>query len=392
MKSLIVQSDMSMMLNTDCPNFKEIVESVIKFSEIQQSLDTLFIFKVTEISIWNAIELSITKNELIATLEKYSMYSLSTPFKTKIDSWFSTYGVATLEKFESNKIILKISNDLVRKSISKIRNIKNSLLEETTDGIIFSDVLRGEVKSQLAQNGFSVKDLIGSIPGKTLNFSLNAILSLRDYQEESSQAVYDASNGVVVLPCGSGKTVVGINLMYLCQTETLIITNSTASVAQWKESLLKFTSLTEEEISCYNSDNKRISKVTITTYSMIAYRKGSSFPHFDKFKGLGWGLLILDETHLMPADLFRIVSSFQACVRLALTATFVREDNREKEIFTLIGPKRYEKPFALPEMIHGCRLAGEMEKEDNLAWVSRESRFRRIRFFSRFSRQPCFWD
>jgi DNA excision repair protein ERCC-3 len=352
MKSLIVQSDFSLMLQTSDSNFESLKDELIIFSEMDQSPDSVYIYKITDLSIWNAISMGVDKQYILDVLDKNSKYPVPKNVIEGINNWYSKYGVVSLDKYNSECYLLEVNNTDLKSKISKIKDITNYVHQDMGNGFLIKNNYRGEIKSILMKNNISVHDKVGFSSGDPLKFSMREThltkgfkLEVRDYQEDSSQAIYLAGAGCITLPCGSGKTMVGTNLAVKCQTTTLIVTNSSASVKQWKQTLLDFTTLTDDQISCYTAKNKTIAPVTICTYNMIAYRYKKEYIHFNKLIEKNWGLLILDEVHLMPAAMFRIVASFQSSRRLALTATFVREDNRERDIFTLIGPKRYEKPW-----------------------------------------------
>jgi DNA excision repair protein ERCC-3 len=342
---------MTVILNTSEPSFDFIKDELIKFCEIEQSPDKMFIFKITNLSIWNAISMGITKSFATNTLDKYSKYPVPEKVINQVNNWFDSFGIVDLYEFDQNHLVIK-SNSKILNDIEKNKNAKNLICETKPFGFLIKKHHRGEIKHALMKSNISVKDHIGFSSGKPLSFKLREThrtkgfkIEIRDYQEESSQAVFVAGAGTVTLPCGSGKTPTGLMLAIKTQCSTLIVTNSAASVKQWKQTLLDFTDLKEDQISCYTASNKNVAPVTICTYNMIAYNKGGEFVHYNKISQEDFGLLILDEVHLMPANMFRVVASFQACRRLALTATFVREDGREKDIFTLIGPKRYDKPW-----------------------------------------------
>lgn len=338
-KPLIVQSDLSIMLETSHPLFNEVKDKVIRFSEITQSPDSIYIFQISSLSIWNAVANGVRKKEIYDTLNEYSSTGIPKSLIEKVESWYDSYGAVTLEKHSDEHYLLRAPA-----SIKKIKGI-NPFISEIEQGFLIRYNHRGEIKSILSKNGIPVDDKIGVTQGEPLSLTLNDSLEVRDYQSESAAAVYASGNGTVVLPCGSGKTIVGIKLMSLCQTSTLIVTNSDASVKQWKKTILATTSLTDKEVGTYDSDNKGVKQVTILTYNMLGYRHKGEFHHFKTIMSRNWGLVICDEVHLMPAAMFRIVSSLQSAVRMALTATFIREDGRETDIFTLIGPKRYDKPW-----------------------------------------------
>ena len=342
-KLLIVQSDFSMMLETSHPEFVTIRNDIIKFSEIQQAPEFIHIFKITDLSIWNAAAMGTTQEYILNTLEKYSQYEIPSNVLTQVKAWYVKYGAVELEyeNYSSDRILLKATPEYTNEIETELKSL---IIDKTNAGFIIENTQRGPVKNKLLQIGLPVKDNLGFTKGNPLNVNLKSTTQLRGYQKEAAENIHTSGHGTVILPCGSGKTIVGINLVTLTKTSTLIVTNSQTSVSQWKESLLKFTDISEDDIAIYG-DNKEIKAITITTYNMVAYKNKNEFVHFNKFEKANFGLLICDEVHLMPADMFRIVASLQALKRLALTATFVREDGKEKEIFTLIGPKRYDKPW-----------------------------------------------
>jgi len=351
-KSLIVQSDNTIMLQTSDPMFSEVKDTLIKFAEMKQSPDTIYIYEITALSIWNAIAMGIDREFIFKTLNENSKFPVPLSVTDHINKWFDTYGIVDLENHDDKHFFLRVVDTELKLKLKSNAAVASLLVKETENGFLIRYNHRGEIKSVLMKSNISVHDTVGYSSGEPLEFKIRDThrtagfdIEVRYYQEESCSAVNSAGNGTVVLPCGSGKTMVGIRFAEMCQTTTLIVTNSAASVKQWKQSLLDFTDLTEDQISCYDSDNKVFAPVTICTYHMLAYRYKKEFIHFDRFIKENWGALILDEVHLMPANMFRIVASFQATKRLALTATFIREDGREKDIFTLIGPKRYDKPW-----------------------------------------------
>lgn len=341
MNKLMIQDNFTAILKKGS-NYQEIMDELIKFSEVKQSSDELSIVAFTSIAIWNAIEVGLTKEHILGTLSKYS-YNVPSKLENQISLWFERYGAMALKVFDEKRIILTTSSEDLKKEVRRIKKIKQYLELESKEGFIFSNSSRGEIKSILVQKDILVKDTIGYTKGISLPFQMK--IEVRGYQEDSAQMVIRSGAGIVCLPCGAGKTVVGLRAMSLNQTSTLIVTNSQASVKQWKLSLLKFTSLTEDQISTYDKDNKEIRPVTITTYNMLAYKNKGELVHFNKFLSENWGLLICDEVHLFPADMFRVVASLQSIKRLGLTASFIREDGREKEILSLLGPIRFNKPW-----------------------------------------------
>jgi DNA excision repair protein ERCC-3 len=210
----------------------------------------------------------------------------------------------------------------------------------------------------LIRAGWPVQDEAPLAVGESLDIVLRgeSLAGLpfapRDYQAEAARAVLGSGGpgtgyGVVALPCGSGKTVVGILIMSLLKTNTLILTPNVAAVHQWIEELLDKTGLGREQIAEYSGDSKSVAPVTIATYQIITWRphRDSDFPHFRLFRERQWGLIIYDEVHLLPAPVFRVTAELQAVRRLGLTATLIREDGAEDAVFSLVGPKRYDVPW-----------------------------------------------
>jgi len=340
------------MLQTSDPMFDKVKDELIKFSEMKLSPDTMYVYEITALSIWNAITIGIEREYIFKILNENSKFPVPLNVIDHINNWYNTYGIVDLEAHDDKHFFLKVIDPSIRKKLKDNATVSPLLCEDKEKGFLIRYNHRGEIKSALMKNNISVHDQVGYTAGEPLAFKIRDVhltkgfdIEVRYYQEESCSAVYSAGNGVIVLPCGAGKTMCGLRFAEMCQSTTLIVTNSAASVKQWKQAFLEFTDLTEDDISCYDSDNKVFGKVTICTYNMLAYRYKGEFIHFNRFIQQNWGVLILDEVHLMPANMFRIVASFQATKRLALTATFVREDGREKDIFTLIGPKRYDKPW-----------------------------------------------
>lgn len=352
MKPLIVQSDLSIMLSTSEDLFHEVKNEIIKFAEITSSPDSIYIFKITSLSIWNAIALGVTKEFISETLNKYSKHAVPKNVIDQVNSWYKQYGVVELDEYDEDYFVVVAKNLKTRDKIKSNKDIFRLVTNEVREGFLIKKHYRGEIKHVLMKYDISVNDKLGFTAGEPLDFKMRDThrkagfeIKVRDYQEDSSVLCYEAGSGTVILPCGAGKTPTGLRFMILNQKTTLIVTNSDASVKQWKQTLLDFTTLKEDQISCYTAKNKVVAPVTICTYNMIAYRNKGEFPHFNNIIKNNWGTLVLDEVHLMPARLFRIVASFQASRRLALTATFVRGDGRERDIFTLIGPRRYDKPW-----------------------------------------------
>ncbi|MGL4987382.1 MAG: DNA repair helicase XPB, partial [Treponemataceae bacterium] len=206
--------------------------------------------------------------------------------------------------------------------------------------------------------GWPVKDEVPLRDGEPFDIAIREQclsgkpLDIRDYQKNAAQALLGNGGagtgyGTIVLPCGAGKTVVGMYVMSQLKTNTLIVTTNISAVHQWIQELLDKTNITKEDIGEYTGENKEIKPITVATYQVLTWRpeKDSAYPHFKLFSQRAWGLIIYDEVHLLPAPVFRVTAELQAIRRLGLTATLVREDGLEGHVFSLVGPKRYDVPW-----------------------------------------------
>ncbi|MEO2146737.1 MAG: DNA repair helicase XPB [bacterium] len=380
---LIVQPDRSLMLHTVCnvvdsegnvlkddqgrplteehPRYQEARDRLAVFAELAKSPDYLHTYRLNTISVWNAAALGVTAEEMIATLEDLSCVPIPPNIEQEITEWVSCYGVLRIERREVGFELISTDPTLVADVLAHEAVRKHCNLGP--DGEVFLDDLqRGLIKQALIRIGFPVDDRGGYLDGDPLDIKLRqTCLSgepfvLRDYQKGAAQAFHAGGtelggSGVVVLPCGAGKTVTGMAVMELVGAKTLILTTNTVAVRQWREELLDKTELTSDQVGEYTGDEKVIKPVTITTYQMLTWRrsKASAFEHFEVFSSENWGLVIYDEVHLLPAPIFRVTADLQARRRLGLTATLIREDGKEDEVFCLIGPKRYDVPWKVLE-------------------------------------------
>lgn len=360
---LIVQSDRSILLETDGPLFEEARDAIARFAELVKSPEHIHTYRITPLSLWNAAASGMTADEIVAHLERYSKYDVPQNIIIEIRDNVSRYGRIKLYKDQSEQLILESEDRLL---ITELLNQKTlqPYVTGSPDGkrIFVKPGDRGNVKNALIKIGFPVEDLAGYVAGAPLSFQLRDTtvsgrkFALRKYQNESVDAFHaggtnKGGSGIVVLPCGAGKTMVGIGAMHALQTQTLILTTNTVALRQWRDEILDKTTLTPEEVGEYSGDTKAICPVTIATYQVLTYRKSkdSPFVHFDLFDKGNWGLIVYDEVHLLPAPVFRATASLQARRRLGLTATLVREDAREDDVFSLIGPKKYDVPWKVLE-------------------------------------------
>ena len=385
---LIVQSDRSLMLHTvrsvvdaeglpikdetgspvteEHPRFAAARDALAGFAELEKSPDYLHTYRITPVSIWNAAALGVTAADIEQVLEEYSCVPIPRNILADIREWIGKYGLLRIERRSGENGTARF--ELVSEQAGALQEILGHdsirrLCEVGDDGRAWVDSLsRGTIKQSLIKIGYPVDDRGGYLDGDPLAIRLRETtlggtpFALRRYQIGAAECFHAGGtvaggSGVVVLPCGAGKTVVGISVMNLVGTKTLILTTNTVAVRQWRDEILDKTELTADEVGEYTGDKKIVRPVTITTYQMLTWRRSRTddFQHFDLFSQQNWGLVIYDEVHLLPAPIFRVTADLQARRRLGLTATLVREDGKEDEVFCLIGPKRYDVPWKVLE-------------------------------------------
>ncbi|NPU99775.1 MAG: DEAD/DEAH box helicase family protein [Brevinematales bacterium] len=352
-KAMVVQSDKTLLLDTHHPDFDEVRKQIIGFSELVKTPEHLHFYRITPISLWNAAANGMPLESILAILEQYKKYDIPKNIVEYVKRHYLAYGQVILEKDGEENLRLRINNP---KITEKVEKFTADYAKKDDDGsFVFEKKYRGELKATLIRHLIPVHDIAGYESGNSLDITLRAVtlgnqrFALRYYQSEGvySFSKWREGSGVIVLPCGAGKTVVGIGIMQDIKEYTLIITTSVDSVRQWIREIMDKTTLTEDQIGEYTGDKKSIRPITITTYNMLIYRKNSEggFRNMDIFSRQNWGLIIYDEVHFLPAPIFRMTTAIQSKRRLGLTATLVREDNLETEVFTLIGPKVYEYPW-----------------------------------------------
>jgi len=362
---LIVQSDFSLLLEVHNEKFEIVRNGLSKFAELIKSPEHIHTYKISSLSLWNAAASGNLLEDIITFLEEYSKYDVPQNVLVEIRSIFKRFGLVELIKDEHDysKLILKIKESPIEQEILSNPKLKKFLINKISDKTYKIDMLnRGDLKIIFFNYNIPVNDLAGYIDGGKLDISLkdktksNDNFILRDYQIMASDSFYHAGavhggHGTVVLPCGSGKTIVGLNIMSKVKSYTLILTTSVAAVHQWINEILDKTNVDPDDIGEYTGDKKEIKPITVCTYQILIYRKdkNSDFKHFEIFHAQKWGLIIYDEVHLLPAPVFKITAGIQSTRRLGLTATLVREDNKEKDVFCLIGPKKYDTPWKVLE-------------------------------------------
>lgn len=361
-KPVIVQRDGSILLEVGGPHYQEARDALARFAELVKSPEYVHTYRLSPLSLWNAAATGMGAREIEESLRAYSRYPVPDNILRDIRDYLSRYG--KLKLIRQGETLLLLSDDPLL--LTEMANSKG--LSRYLDGWGGPDRLRvvpgqrGRLKQALIKLGWPVEDLAGYTPGAPLTIDLRsttlsgAPFALRSYQEEAVAAFWAGGSerggsGVVVLPCGAGKTVVGLGAMARARCHTLIIVTSTAAAHQWRDEILDKTTLRADEVGEYTGNLKDVRPVTIATYQMLTWRpsKTEDFPHLAVFNARDWGLIIYDEVHLLPAPIFRVTADLQARRRLGLTATLVREDGREEDVFTLVGPKRYDVPWKVLE-------------------------------------------
>ncbi len=361
---LIVQSDRTLLLEVAHPAFEQVRDELARFAELVKSPEHIHTYRITPLSLWNASASGISCEVMLETLNTWSKYPVPQNLLQEIQDHGTRYGKLKLVK-KGDRLALEMDDRGLFWEIENQKSLQGMLAEPYPDetGIFLHEGMRGEVKLQLIRLGHPVQDMAGYKPGDPLPFELAKTLKqngkpfdLRQYQQAAMDVFHagggpEGGAGVLVLPCGAGKTVIGIGCMSKLQTHTLVLTTNGTAVKQWKQELLDKTTLTENEVGLYTGDTKEIKPVTIATYQILTYRrsKESPFEHFKLFEAANWGLVIYDEVHMLPAPVFRAVAELQAKRRLGLTATLVREDGKEEDVFSLIGPKRVDVPWKMLE-------------------------------------------
>lgn len=344
---LIVQSDKTLLLEVDHDNADACRKAIAPFAELERAPEHVHTYRVTPLALWNARAAGHDAEQVIDALISHSRYPVPHALLVDIAETMARYGRLRLEKDPAHGLILTSTDRAVLEEVLRSKKIQPMLGERlSADSVIVHPSDRGNVKQALLKLGWPAEDLAGYVDGEAHPISLTEEgWALRSYQQEAADAFWHGGSGVVVLPCGAGKTIVGAAAMAHAQATTLILVTNTVSAHQWKTELIKRTSLTEDEIGEYSGNKKEIRPVTIATYQVMTTRRKGVYSHLELFDARDWGLIVYDEVHLLPAPIFRMTADLQARRRVGLTATLVREDGREGDVFSLIGPKRYDAPW-----------------------------------------------
>ena len=359
---LIIQSDSSLLVDVHDPGFEAARAELAAFAELEKSPEHMHTYRMTPLSLWNAASAGLSTEEIVDTLETYGRFAVPDNVRFFVEDTLSRYGKIKLLPTDNDRLLfLDVPDQAVRQELMNNKGASKHLSpHEVGDrsGFIVELYDRGTVKQALLEIGYPVQDEAPLVSGEPYAVALReqtsggAAFTVRDYQVEAASAFYGTGRpgtgfGTVVLPCGAGKTIVGMKVMEIVSANTLIITTNVAAVHQWMDELLDKTGINPDDIGEYTGDHKNVKPITIATYQILTWRpdKEQDFPHFKIFSERKWGLIIYDEVHLLPAPVFRVTAEIQAVRRLGLTATLIREDSRETDVFSLVGPKRYDVPW-----------------------------------------------
>lgn len=388
-RPVIVQSDHSVLVEVDNPNYEAARNALARFAELEKSPEHIHTYRITPLSLWNAAASGLAASQVLEMLESFSKFEIPLAVRQSVEDYMRRYGLVKLlpadaacgsgrtartdragrrprsaapggQGTNGRPYLVLFGRELaIVEELAHHPRLKPYLLGRIDAHRLAVDArFRGHIKQALIYIGYPVEDLAGYVQGAPLPMRLRRVtlsgskFALRDYQRDAVEAFWAGGSvrggsGVVVLPCGSGKTIVGLGVMEKAQSQTLILSTNVTAVRQWIGEILDKTTLTRDDVGEYTGETKEVRPVTVTTYQILTHRRpeDEEYPHFALFNSRDWGLIIYDEVHLLPADVFRITAEIQARRRLGLTATLVREDGREPDVFSLIGPKRYDVPW-----------------------------------------------
>ncbi|WP_288751251.1 DNA repair helicase XPB [uncultured Corynebacterium sp.] len=349
---LIVQSDKTVLLEVAHPDAPKARAALAPFAELERAPEHIHTYRITPLALWNARAAGFDAEQAVDVLERFSRFPVPQPLLVDVAETMARYGRLKLVKHPAHGLILEADDPAILTEVTRSKKIVplvTSHIDDTT--IPVHPSARGQIKQELTKLGWPVEDLAGYVDGESHPIALNHDgWELRDYQQYAAESFWEGGSGVVVLPCGAGKTIVGAASMAQAQTTTLILVTNTVAGRQWRDELLRRTTLTPEEIGEYSGEKKEIRPVTIATYQVVTRKTKGEYRALELFDSRDWGLIVYDEVHLLPAPVFRMAADLQSRRRLGLTATLVREDGREDDVFSLIGPKRYDAPWKELEM------------------------------------------
>jgi DNA excision repair protein ERCC-3 len=349
---LIVQSDHTVLMEVAHPDAEDARHELAVFAELERAPEHIHTYRITRLGLWNARAAGHTAEEILDTLNRHAKFPVPTGVASEIEDTMRRYGRLTIERAgaeeyggeRAGELILRCDDPAILREVAsakKIAPLLGNRLDERTYPV--EAWARGELKQQLVARGWPAEDLAGYTPGDPYDIDLEQQgWQLRDYQAKAVEAFQRGGSGVVVLPCGAGKTIVGAASMAAVGAKTLILVTNAVSARQWRDELLRRTNLTEDDIGEYSGQVKEVKPITIATYQILTSRRKGEYAHLSLLDAQDWGVIVYDEVHLLPAPVFKLTAELQARRRLGLTATLVREDGREGDVFSLIGPKRYD--------------------------------------------------
>ncbi len=344
---LIVQSDKTALLEVAHPDAADARHDLAVFAELERAPEHIHTYRITKLGLWNARAAGHEAEFVLGVLDRYAKFAVPASVRTDISETMARYGRLVIQRSESGELELVSDSPTVLLEVARHRKMADLLGGRINEHAYrIQDWARGALKQELLKLGWPAEDLAGYTPGTPHEIDLvEADWHIRDYQKLAVEKFWHGGSGVVVLPCGAGKTIVGATAMTVAKSNTLILVTNTVSARQWKSELLKRTSLTEEEVGEYSGSVKEIKPVTIATYQILTTKRKNEYAHLALLDANDWGLIIYDEVHLLPAPIFKMTADLQARRRLGLTATLVREDGKEGDVFSLIGPKRFDAPW-----------------------------------------------
>ena len=380
---LIVQSDKTVLLEVDHAQAAEARAALAPFAELERAPEHVHTYRITPLALWNARAAGHDAEQVVDVLENYSRFPVPQALLIDVAETMSRYGRVRLHAHPAHGLIIESDEPPILEELS--RGATGKLLGARIDAnsIAVPPSERGRLKQALLKAGWPAEDLAGYVDGESHPIALNHDgWQLRDYQQYATEAFWSGGSGVVVLPCGAGKTIVGATAMAKAESTTLILVTNTVAGRQWRDELLRRTTLTENEIGEYSGEKKEIKPITIATYQVVTRKTKGEYRALELFDSRDWGLIIYDEVHLLPAPVFRMTSDLQSRRRLGLTATLVREDGREGDVFSLIGPKRYDAPWKELEMAGYIATAEcievrvDMDAEERMLYATAQPRDR----------------
>ena len=381
---LIVQSDRTVLLETGHKDAAAARHELAIFAELERAPEHIHTYRITKLGLWNARAAGHDADFIIESLKRWSKFDLPQLVESEIKTTIDRFGKLTIGRDELGLTLTSDSKAVIAE-VSSNSKVSELLDEPIQDGYRVKDWARGALKQQLLKLGWPAADNAGYTPGAPFPIELiENGWQLRDYQKEAAEKFELGGSGVVVLPCGAGKTIVGATTMSLVKANTLILVTNTVAARQWRDELLAKTSLTEADIAEYSGSSKELAPVTIATYQILTTKRKNEFTHLALLNARDWGLIIYDEVHLLPAPIFKMTADLQARRRLGLTATLVREDGRESDVFSLIGPKRFDAPwkdieaqgYIAPANCYEVRVQLPDDARMEYAIADQESRFR----------------